>query len=133
VPLPYQGPEASDIETHLDGGEDAPEAELEVAYTRVVMLDSAQKKNAWKARLLILALAFEVAAIACVGIAVFEVASPGAVYRSGAKKSTTPPVIGGAAVPCQITIRWAERPDGDRNNGDEWVTFAVPGARCRSR
>ena len=75
-PLKYAGPEPSDIKEHLEAEEDADTARLEVAYARVEILTVAQAKNSSKGTLLFCALFVEVAAVACVGVAILEVINP---------------------------------------------------------
>jgi hypothetical protein len=75
-PLKYEGPEPADIQTHLEADETVAQAQLEVAYTRLEILKVAQEKNTWKGNLLFAALLVEVAAVAFVGIAIFDVINP---------------------------------------------------------
>jgi hypothetical protein len=51
-------------------------AQLEVAYTRLSIFQVAQEKTASKGNLLLWALLAEVAAVTCVGIAIFGVINP---------------------------------------------------------
>jgi hypothetical protein len=75
-PIKYEGPEPSDIETHLDAEEDAATARRQVAFARVKVLTVAQDKNSDKGLLLFGALLVEVAAVSCVGVAILEVIHP---------------------------------------------------------
>ena len=75
-PLKYSGPEPPDIRAHLEADEDVATAQLEVAYTRLNILTVAQEKNTCKGNLLFWALLVEVAAVTCVGIAIFGVINP---------------------------------------------------------
>jgi uncharacterized membrane protein len=75
-PRKYSGPEASDIETHLEADEEVETAQQVVALTRVELLTVAQAKNTGKGTLLFWALAFELVAVLCVGIAIVEVIHP---------------------------------------------------------
>jgi hypothetical protein len=77
-PLKYEGPEPSDIATHLDTEpeENATTALREVAFAQVNILAVAQEKNTLKGKLLFWAMVVEVAAVTCVGIAIFGVINP---------------------------------------------------------
>ena len=71
-PLVYQAVTISEMRARLDENprRDADAAAEDVAYSRLAELGSAKQKNTLKGTLLIWALSFEVAAVACVGVAV---------------------------------------------------------------
>lgn len=75
-PLKYSGPEAPDIKAHLEADDSPSDAALEVALARVHILEVAQRKNTRKGNLLFVALLVEVAAVAVVGVAIFDVINP---------------------------------------------------------
>lgn len=85
-PIDYEGPGTPDpkkpddpsIATRLNATpEDSPDnAAFAVADVRLTILTSAQKKNGRKGKFLFAALAAEVAAVACVAVAILEVVHP---------------------------------------------------------
>jgi hypothetical protein len=77
-PIKYAGPVMPDVVALLEATDEntVADAEHAVANVRAKIVTDAQKKNTRKSRLLIAALAFEVAAVACVAVAIVEVISP---------------------------------------------------------
>ena len=77
-PLNYEGPETSEILERLEATpEDNPDVAIYVvADLRAKILTDAQRKNTLKGYLLFAALLIEVVAVACVGVAIFEVIHP---------------------------------------------------------
>jgi hypothetical protein len=78
LPMKYKSVEAGEIRARLKETpvRDADAAHRDIALTQVAVLISARQKNTRKGHLLFAALACEVAAVACVGVAIFEVINP---------------------------------------------------------
>lgn len=77
-PFIYDAPKAAAIRGRLKETpiRDEDAALRDIAFTRLTMLEDAKTKNKWKGRLLFTAMAFEVGAVAFVGVAIFEVIHP---------------------------------------------------------
>lgn len=78
VPLKYQAVEADTVKARLKETpvRDVDAAQRDIALTQIRVLADAKRKNTWKGWLLFSALLCEVLAVACVGVAIFEVISP---------------------------------------------------------
>jgi type VI protein secretion system component VasK len=76
-PLKYKNTDLAGLVEALEAGQSSAEdAHAEVAFTRIEVLERAREKNRLKGRLLYGAVSLEVAAVACVGVAIFEVINP---------------------------------------------------------
>jgi hypothetical protein len=77
-PLKYRSVSLKGVREGLEAasGKPAVEVQSDVAFTRLEVLERARDKNTLKGRYLYAAMTLEVAAVACVGIAIFEVINP---------------------------------------------------------
>jgi hypothetical protein len=77
-PLKYEVANPTNVKERLEESpiDDADTAHKKIAVARVKMLIAAKGKNGWKGRFLFGAMTLEVAAVLCVGVAIFEVINP---------------------------------------------------------